>query len=477
MLIILLALLAYGAIIVIDRTSSLNVFNLFCSTEPLEQENKESTFIINEDNTIHYLYENFDSYGNNQSQSLENFENTKEIAINPRISYRLVKNTYSGTYALLLEAESSNAGEIIIKKRFTAPKDLSRWGNKGFLSLWMNIENREGVGAVQITLIDTHNEKRTYTKLKNLQVFIPNFFNEDGPFPDIAYPTQLTSSDEWTDFVLASGWNFLFWRMDEHFYNSSAALDMSSIQSIEIHITLNKKITKQNIILDDIRVQDGLQKENNPLGGIWYPPHGRPQYGVYDIDAHGDDDYVLKLLNVRQSQYPSNGDHGRFISKYNTPLNFAMRVQFTLEDLAPKDERQNTWLRIMYDFDPVYDPGHDWFGAYLSLEWNKFGIVTVIPVERFFLQDKEPRENSGTPALTQFQADDRSYYQLDLLVRGQETKATLSTYKDNCFQKKKEVFYTFKRPRYNETKRYPITFEITGNVKATFYEIEVTELS
>jgi len=496
-IVIIILLLLYVTIIASANKTVKNVgskFGLFCAQQsqfqlnvPENKEvksnniNKKSNFTINEDNTIHYLYENFDNYGDIQSLSLENFENLDYLSLNmEKTKPILTKETINGDYSLLLKINQDNYNSIptsiIVDKKFSTPIDLSRWSKSGFLSLWMRIDNRDGIHAIQIKLIDINGSIRIYDKIENLQLDIPNYFNEDDPFQDIEYPAQKTSSDEWTDFLLAKGWNYVLWRMDNNYFQDINSVDTSKIKSLEIIVDIDKNIKEQNIILDDVRVQDGIQKENNALNGFWYPPLGRPQYGIYDIDKKSNNDYTLKLLNVRQSQYPSNGDHGRLISNYDTPLNFAMRVKFKLDDLSSINNKENTWFRLMYDFDPDFDPGHDWFGVYLSMEWDKFGLITVIPIERFFIQDKEPKEVESTTAVRSFKANDKTDYEIDLVVHGQEAKATIYEIKDNCYNKKKEVTYKFLRPRYDANKRYPIALEITGDVKTVIYEIELLEL-
>lgn len=449
------------------------------SNRILYTEKKSYISIDNRSNSISYLYENFDDYGSSNSQIVEDFEDVLKLSINGSKKYRLVEEKQSGDYGLLIEIgdEERKQDKIEIKKAFETPKDLSQWSKSGFLSAWMKIERREGIRSIEIQFADINGATRKYKKLENLQINIPNYFNEDGLFPDIKYPIQDSPSDEWVDFLLMKGWNFILWRMDKSYYEDKGGIDMSKIQLLDIIIDIDETIAEQEIIIDDVRIQTGLQRENNLLNGVWYPPLGRPQYGVYDINKKRENDYILKLLNVRQSQYPSNGDHGRMISEYNVPMNFAVRVRFKLVDLAEKGDRQNTWFRLMYDFDPEYDPGHDWFGAYISMEWNKFGLITVIPIERFFVQDKEPKsEKESITAAKSFQVKDGKRYEIDLTVKRQKAKAIIYEVDGSCLKKKREVEYVFKRERYDESKRYPLALEITGNVHAEIEEIEVIEL-
>ena len=257
---------------------------------------------------------------------------------------------------------------------------------------------------------------------------------------------------------------------------------MQQISWFEITIKTNSNFEKQQILLDDLRIQDGLQKEKNATGGYWYPPNNRPQYGLYDIDPlnkfYDPDNLVLKLLNVRQSQYTTNGDHGRMIFRYGTPDNFSMRLRFQVTDL-PKNKKDlsNTWFRVMYDFDPDYDPGHDWFGTFFSMQWNKFGLLTVIPVERQYLQDQEPaNKDIDLLSANKFSLRENVLYELRLVVHGQQADATIYEVKNSGLEKKSTSSYGFKRQRYGIEKRYPIALEVTGNIKAIIHEIEISEL-
>lgn len=441
---------------------------------------KKSTFVINSDNTVKYLYENFDNYGNVFSRSLENFENLDGVTASGNIKdLGLDNESYNGEHSVALSVKPLNVKEtdhITIKKYFENPLDLSRWSELGFLTSWINIEERDGIEGIKIIIGNKDGSHREYNEIVNLQTNMPNVFNKDDIFPDIQYPVSNSSSDEWTDFYLNKGWNYVLFRADKNYYDDSGEFDIKNVAWLEMVLKINSKISEQKILVDDIRIQDGLQKENNSLGGMWFPPHGRPQYGVFDVDQKSASDYSLKLLNVRQTQYPSNGDHGRFISKYATPLNFVMRARFKLTDFPKDKDFTNTWFRMMYDFDPEWDPGHDWFGAYLSLDYEKFGLITVIPIERFLLQEQEPSKENIMLSSGNFSPRENIFYDLYLIVNGQEVKSKIYEIDSDCSKKKKEVNYEFKRQRYSSEKRYPFTLEITGNVKAVFEEVEIMEI-
>jgi len=247
---------------------------------------------------------------------------------------------------------------------------------------------------------------------------------------------------------------------------------MAHIQSASLVLSTTTQLKKQNIALNNLRMVDGLQKTSNEVAGNWYPPLEAPQYGVYDVNKNGNQS-SLKLLNVRQEQYPSNGDHGRLLSAGGTPLNFASKVRFSANDLT--NGTNNTWVRFQYDFDPSYDPGHDWFGSYISLDYHKVGLLTVIPLQRFTIQTQEPLDShtDGTYRKS-FTPKQNQQYELDTTVHGQTNTTTLYIVKGSKLKALATLHYTFKRPR--ETQRNPIAVEVTGNVKATINDIEVVQL-
>lgn len=434
--------------------------------------------IVSENNQINHLYENFSKYLNIYSKSIEEFEDFHTIESNQDTTvFKLSKEKYSGEYSVELPIQFNTESPIVqIKKRLNSPVDISRWSDAGFISFWLKIEDRKGIDAVSLTLYDKDGNKREYNELSNLQTDLPNFYDRDDPFPDFSYPNQKNNSDQWTDFWLNKGWNFLFWQIKENNYKDSGIVDIKNITHVQINIKTLDTLISQKIILDNLRIEDGLQKEKNSTNGEWYPPLGRPQYGIFDIDNY-DGKSTLKLLNVRQSQYPSNGDHGRIVSKNNAPENFSMRTRFIFTDLPKtKKEVQNTWFRVMYDFDPEYDPGHDWFGVYMSLEWNRFGLLTVEPLDRFKLQRQEPLNENINDSGVDFTPKENVPYEIDLTVRGQVATATIYSTDGECLNSLESVSYTFNRPRYGEEKRYPFAFEITGNIKVLINEIEINKI-
>jgi hypothetical protein len=458
-------------------TDNIQFFN---DTRNLEKKDKSSTS-VNESGTIDYFFDNFDQYGNKFSQVIEQFDDLDNLSFSgPMLGEELSTEKYSGAHSLLFRTSpliADDREEISIKSTKEKPADLSALPESGIFSAWLKIEDRKGIESVSLRLGDSKGNTRQYNAVTNLQMDIPNQYDNDDLFPNIEYPIKRNSADEWTDYWLNKGWNFIFWKASKESFSEDDQFDMKSIAWSEIVLRVNKNIVDQELLLDNLRYQDGLQKADNSLGGVWYPPLGRPQYGVFDVDQIAENDFAVKLQNVRQSQYPSNGDHGRMLLSYATPLNFAMRIRFSLEDLpkSSKDEL-NTWFRLMYDFEPDYDPGHDWFGTNISLEWDRFGLISVRPIERFATQEQEPKNEDVDISSKNFIPKEGVVYEEQLTVRGQSATASLYEVVDDCLVLKEKVEYVFKRPRYGDDKRYPLGVEITGNIKAVIREYELIEL-
>jgi hypothetical protein len=424
---------------------------------------KGSAVELNSAGALHYLYDDFASYAGVNSKLIDSMDvpppglGTDEDAIEG-------KRATAGTL-------SNHDGQpIILHTTLPRPVDLARWAHDGYLTLWLKIADGAGISGVSITLGDAKGATRRTAVLPNLQTSYPNFPNANDPFVDLAYP-EPTHAAEWTDFRLTPGWNLLPWRMDQA--TDEATVDLARITWYDITLATTPALNRQPMSVDDLRVSDGLQLARNAVGGAWAPPLGMPQYGVFDVDRISPTSSALRLLNVRQTQYPSNGDHGRLLSRQGAPLNFAMRARFSLNQ---RGSTNNTWLRLLYDFDPDYDPGHDWFGSYLSFDYHKFGLQTVIPVERFAVQAQEPADTTGKGSYrTDLSTSNGVVYEYQVTVRGQRATATVYEVHGGRLYQRASVSYTFTRARYAD-KRYPIGIEITGNVQATIYAVELMEL-
>lgn len=436
--------------------------------------------IINNSGTIKYFKDTFDNYSDN-SKLIEQFDNINGFQVKGDTSdVKTDPESYSGSSSLSLTVNGtsdSNDDSIVIRKNLSQPINLEKWTSSGIYSVWMKIKNRNGLLGVNLKIGDKNNSFRNFEEINNLQVNVPNNYDSDDTYPNIDFPEKRTLDESWTDYWLNNGWNYLFWRADDGFYKDNGAFDIKNITWFEITLRKDNTFQTQVILLDNLRIQDGFQKDKNSLGGAWFAPNARPQYGLFDIDKTQNGKHSVKLLNVRQSQYPSNGDHGRMILNYGTPMNFSLRTRFKLTNFPKSNqERANTWFRVNYDFDPFYDPGHDSFGAFVSLEWDKLGLVSVIPIERNSIQDQEPEIKNISDSSTKFVPQENTLYEMQLTVRGQESWVSIYEVGNDCLILRGRASYTFKRPRYGEDKRYPVCLEVTGNIKAIIYSVEIKEL-
>lgn len=449
---------------------------------------------------IAYLYDDFDEYANSQ-YVIDGFENPETWQVNGNQGMlELSAAHYSGSAAATLQSTIEGERIILGKTGNNIVHDLDRWAEKGYITMWLKVIDPDRIDSISLTLEDGQGNRRNYAPIENVHSSSPNTFKNDQEYPDLVYPEGDPTRDLWADFVIAEGWNYILWRAD--MYHDEGAINMSSISGVYLTLATNTSVKGGEVTFDDLRIQDGLQKMSNPTNGMWYPPHGRPQYGVYDIDRSKDGSgSELRLLNVRNSQYPSNGDHARMISSAPVPADFVTRVKFSLTQLGEEDKtlrlpspfpawtpselrdipitdglRNNTYFRITYDFEPSWDPGHEWFGAYLSLQYDRFGLASVWPIERNVLQDQEPKAGARTAA-TEFTPHSDVEYEMHLLVKGQFVSATIYEVSGtDCLERKAGMSYTFEHPRHGADKRYPIAIESTGSMRTIIHEVEIASL-
>ncbi len=457
------------------------VDSLFC-TEPtfLFTDKTRVSNALNPDGTIKYFFEDFSEYS---SVVLADFENVQNVTSSgEKVTLVTSDDHINGSRSLLITLPKSTAPvsdekvDVVVNKKSETEINLSAWEGKGMITGWIKVPDRKNVQSIGLVLVDSEGNKRTFDTLENLQKNILNYYETDDAFPNLSFNSRTSAADEWTDFWLNTGWNFLFWKNTEGAYKDTGNFNSEKVIEMQFILSLQPQEEDVDINLDDIRLMSGLQKNDNPLSPNWYPPLGRPQYGIYDIDTDVDGVNSLKLLNVRQNQYLSNGDHGRMLTSGLTPNNFIWRTRFTLENMQGSKNMSNTWLRLMYDFDPEYDPGHDWFGFYSSFEYGKIGLLTVIPIQRFSAQTQEPLTKDISISESSFDLSEDEMYEVQMKVEGQIAEAWLYTVTgDDCLHLKKHITYTFNRERYAD-KRYPLGIEITGNVSARIYQVEIAEI-
>jgi|SRR3989344_7026587 len=346
-------------------------------------------------------------------------------------------------------------------------EDLSRWKDQGVITAWTDISNRDEINRIDLKLIDSSGKDVTLYGVENLKFPLEdNRIKSNDAFLDYDFNCDQNLT-KWEDYMLIDGRNFLFWE-----YKDLKNVNMSEITSWRASDGSNE------VEIYDIVIHDGLCKNRNSLNGNWYSPNGLPQYGVWWTDNGN-----LIMRNIEQEQYPSNGDHVRILSTKDTPEDFLLKVRLKVTNLgkesfieslnSKKNHLDNTYVRIAWDFDDEYDPGHDQTLIYNSFEYGYLGLQRVYPIERYFVQGYEP-EQSDMNAKTKFTFKNNHTYEVHAKVHGKIVE--LEIYEDGKYYSKKvaEVNYKFEKDR--PEKQYPFSIETTGNVEVIVEEIEVWKL-
>ena len=421
---------------------------------------------------ISHLLEDFSTY-DEFSESLDQFENVDGLVSNGRIEGTSNDN-YGGDRSVRLMATRRKTS---VSRKLD--KDLSRWQEQGVLSMWVKLCDEMQVDRIDLVLTDTEGKAAQLKGIRNLH--LPreeNAIKSDDDFPD-HYFRGRQSGRKWEDYLLIAGWNFIFWE-----YTEGLPIDMGRVAAHEVIIHRNTE-QPQVIQCDNMRIQDGLLADKNPLNGNWYSPNGLPQYGVFDYEEDG----RVRLLNVEWEQYPSNGDHVRILSREATPEDFIARFRFKVVKLSPRlsrgyprwlkpllgqkradNSRFNTYFRLQWDFDNEYDPGHNWSGLYNSLEYEYLGLRRVYPIERYFTQGAEPDRNARE-GRTRFCLKNKLEYEINVIVTGRKAVAVVYETYPHFLKKVARITYSFRKKR--PEKRYPISVETTGNIQVELKYIEV----
>ena len=373
-------------------------------------------------------------------------------------------------------------GEVILNENFESYNDysqiinmggknnLNKWKDSGIITAWALIEDYSQIDKIDLLLKDSNGKEVVLEGIYNEKMSRKeNKIKSNDEFSD--YEFKLCKDQPlniWEDFMIINGKNFLFWEWDE-----SLDIDMGDIISI-------KAVDKgDEIKIFDIVVHKGLCKDINSLNGQWYSPNGLPQYGVWWVENSR-----LRMVNVEQEQYPSNGDHVRILSDVKTPNNFVMKVVFEVKSLSPdyrkteilryfkETKRDNTFVRIAWDFDDVYDPGHDQTLVFMSGEYGYAGLQRVYPIERYFEQGQEP---SNKEAKKELILKEGETYEVNVFVKGQEVKTAVYKVRSLLLDKNAEIEYTFERLRPIEP--YPFSIESTGDIEIILDRIEIKEVN
>jgi len=365
----------------------------------------------------------------------------------------------------------NNGGNLLINETFdnynsnskilsNALNNISRWKDGGVITAWSFVDDYNEIRRIDLILKDSSNKEIRLNGIANLEVSrAENKIKSNDIFPD--YNFKLCKNQTlitWEDFMLINGKNFLFWE-----WNQTLDIDTENIVLIEA-IDTNKEIG----IFDTV-IQDGLCKDVNSLNGWWYSPNGLPQYGVWWVNNS-----KLRMVHVEQEQYPSNGNHVRILSQETTPKNFVMKNIFEVKHLSEDyvgGMRDNTFIRIAWDFDNIYDPGHDQTFLFLSAEYDYMGLQRVYPIERYFKQGQEPLNNK---AKTPFKLEEKKIYEVDILVKNQKAKAIIYEITPLFLIKRAQIDYTFDTIRPSSS--YPFSIESTGNIEILLDSVYVKEL-
>jgi len=337
-----------------------------------------------------------------------------------------------------------------------APEDLSRWQDKGVITVWTDIADWQTIQRIDLKLTDADGNFVVLNGLENIQApREDDQIRSDDKFSDYDFNCQ-QGHTKWEDFMLVYGRNLLFYE-----YNQSPKIDMSRIVKWQAYDDKGKELK-----IYDVVIHDGLCEKVNSLNGVWYTPNGLPQYGVW---WPKDDKLIIR--NVKQDQYPSNGDHGRILSSYKTPQNFISRTRFTVDSIR---NDQNGYIRLAWDFDDQYNPGQDQTLIYASLKYGFLGLQRVYPIKRYFTQGFEPTKNSQQ-VKTKFTFESGKTYEIQAKVAGQKTWVEVYEIEGSHTKKVAEVEYLFKKAR--PTQAYPFSFETTGNIQVSLDEFEVWQMA
>jgi hypothetical protein len=333
------------------------------------------------------------------------------------------------------------------KVKLDSPNDFSAYQSKGMIIGWADVEDYSEINSIDLEL---HDSASFYT-IKGIDnkpelERTSNGIWTDDEFIDYSFSVN-QSNNVWRDWMLADGENMVFWEWDE-----------------PVPIKMNEVMIKTSYPVRDAFIVEGFSKEITPTQGNWIAPLGLIQYGFHHVENGS-----LFMKNVRQTQMVTNGDHVRIISNTKkTPRDFIMRVQFT-PTRVQKNPTENDYVRIAWDFEDQWDPGHDQTLIYLTDEYKYFGMQRVYPIVR---QKEQGYENSPK---VNFKLKNNRVYEINVRVQGQTARATIYEHRWGMLWKKASTQYTFQTPRPDGS--YPFSIEATGNPNLKVDFIEVYELS
>jgi len=324
--------------------------------------------------------------------------------------------------------------------------DFSEYSFKGMIVGWADVIDYSQIDSIDLELCDS-SSRYTIKGIDNRPELerLSNGIWTDDEFVDYSFNCNQSNS-VWRDWMLANGENMVFWE-----WNESIPINMSEVT------------VKTNYPIRDAFIIKGFCEYETPTQGNWIAPHGLIQYGFHYVENGS-----LFMKNVRQTQMVTNGDHARIISNTKgTPQDFIMRVQFTPTNVQ-KNPTNNDYVRIAWDFENEWDPGHDQTLIYLTDEYEYFGMQRVYPIIR---QKEQGYENSPKKS---FKLENNRLYEINVRVQGQTAKSTIYERRFGLLWEKASIEYTFETAR--PTESYPFSIEATGNPNLKVDLIEIREI-
>src|SRR3972149_214548 len=144
-------ILIFGLTLSIDGYPINNILNTQCQDNTLFDvawtkseynniySNKTPGLFLENDGTIQYLYDNFDSYSENQLV-LDHFENIQSWNVNGKINQLQRSDEYYGGHGSAFYVITEEK-ELTLTKNFDRTQNIKQFENFGYITMWIKIEN------------------------------------------------------------------------------------------------------------------------------------------------------------------------------------------------------------------------------------------------------------------------------------------------------------------------------------------------